>query len=124
MPQEDRHTLCARCLGVHHATSALGDETFCDICAAFQHQVLRKRLDRAMGMECLSPVAEPQIVKPSRQARDIMDLKAQMAQVMELLVRQQTAATPSAVPTVPVPVPAHVSPKGVQNRILAVLTRP
>ncbi|MGH0124675.1 UNVERIFIED_CONTAM: hypothetical protein FKN15_049091 [Acipenser sinensis] len=46
----------------------------------------------------------------SRQARDVMD---QMAQVLELLARQQTAAAPP----VPVPVPAPVSPRGVQSEL-------
>ncbi|MGH0128938.1 UNVERIFIED_CONTAM: hypothetical protein FKN15_064067 [Acipenser sinensis] len=41
-----------------HATLALGDETFYDICVAFQPKVLRKRLDKAMGTECPSPVTE------------------------------------------------------------------
>ncbi|MGH0154271.1 UNVERIFIED_CONTAM: hypothetical protein FKN15_027278 [Acipenser sinensis] len=46
-------------------------------------------------------------VKRSRQARDIMDLKAQMAQVLELLPKQAPAAT-IAIPTPP-------SPRGVQG---------
>ncbi|MGH0173156.1 UNVERIFIED_CONTAM: hypothetical protein FKN15_064884 [Acipenser sinensis] len=119
---------------------------FCNICAALQPRVLRKRLDRAMGTECLSPVTEPsealgELVHPllqlsqspsqgtpcakaqsspshshspspqmakrvkGRDRRDIMDLKAQ---VLELLAQQQT---------VPVPVPAPVSPKGVQSEL-------
>ncbi|MGH0132711.1 UNVERIFIED_CONTAM: hypothetical protein FKN15_008193 [Acipenser sinensis] len=41
--------------------------------------------------------------------RDIMDLKAQMAQALE------TAAAPTTVLPVHVPVPAPVSPKGVQT---------
>ncbi|XP_041102700.1 collagen alpha-1(XXVIII) chain-like [Polyodon spathula] len=136
MPQEDGTTLYVRCLGVQQAISALGDETFCNICAAFQPQVLRKKLDRAMGMECSSPVTElsealgaatvPPIlqlsqspsqsipsahaqpppshsrspssemakqVRCSRKVREIMDLKAQMAWVLELLAWKQTPST-------------------------------
>ncbi|MGH0173129.1 UNVERIFIED_CONTAM: hypothetical protein FKN15_064630 [Acipenser sinensis] len=59
MPQEDGRTLCVWCLGVQHATLALGDETLCDICRSFQPQVIRNRLARAMGAEALLPVAEP-----------------------------------------------------------------
>ncbi|MGH0123457.1 UNVERIFIED_CONTAM: hypothetical protein FKN15_011972 [Acipenser sinensis] len=56
-------------------------------------------------------------VKCSRQARDIMDLNAQVAQVLELLAQQQTADASTALPPVPAPVPAPVSPKGVQNEL-------
>ncbi|MGH0161616.1 UNVERIFIED_CONTAM: hypothetical protein FKN15_041433 [Acipenser sinensis] len=35
IPQEDKHTLYVRCLGVQHATLALEMEAACDICEAF-----------------------------------------------------------------------------------------
>ncbi|MGH0161328.1 UNVERIFIED_CONTAM: hypothetical protein FKN15_047548 [Acipenser sinensis] len=45
-----------------------------------------------------------------------MDLKAQMAQVLELLARQQAPAAPATAPALPVPtpVPAPVSLRGAQ----------
>ncbi|MGH0126984.1 UNVERIFIED_CONTAM: hypothetical protein FKN15_012297 [Acipenser sinensis] len=45
-----------------------------------------------------------------------MDFKAQMAQVLELLTRQQVPAAPAAAPAPPLPAPisAPVSPKGAQ----------
>ncbi|MGH0114592.1 UNVERIFIED_CONTAM: hypothetical protein FKN15_023625 [Acipenser sinensis] len=36
IPQEDKHTLCVRCLGVQHVTLALEREVACNICEAFQ----------------------------------------------------------------------------------------
>ncbi|MGH0165627.1 UNVERIFIED_CONTAM: hypothetical protein FKN15_074356 [Acipenser sinensis] len=52
-----------------------------------------------------SPPLQVKRVKRSRQERDIMDLKAQMAQVQELLVWQQTPAAPAAALALPVPTP-------------------
>ncbi|MGH0174489.1 UNVERIFIED_CONTAM: hypothetical protein FKN15_068124 [Acipenser sinensis] len=45
--QEDKHSLCVRCLGVQHATSALEKEVACNICEAFQPRVKEARLGRA-----------------------------------------------------------------------------
>ncbi|MGH0168949.1 UNVERIFIED_CONTAM: hypothetical protein FKN15_055810 [Acipenser sinensis] len=135
MLHNDRHSLCLQCLGVQHATEAIGDE---DICKAFQPRVCHNRLNRAMGINVPSPTEEPSAVlrapppllqlsqcpsqeipcaqaptstsrnsslspqarrvKRSRQTRDIMDFKAQMAQVLELLSRQQVPAAPVEVP--------------------------
>ncbi|MGH0118725.1 UNVERIFIED_CONTAM: hypothetical protein FKN15_005711 [Acipenser sinensis] len=54
-------------------------------------------------------------MKRSRQARDIMDLKAQMAQVLELLAKQ-TPAAPAGVPALLQPqLPYPPSPRGVQG---------
>ncbi|MGH0161957.1 UNVERIFIED_CONTAM: hypothetical protein FKN15_076193 [Acipenser sinensis] len=116
IPQEDKHTLCARCLGIQHATLALEREVACSICAAFQPRVKENRLERARKASSVSSVAGPSAAlgapepllcdlsqdplldipdvqapqshspspqarrgKRSRQARDIMDHKAQMA---------------------------------------------
>ncbi|MGH0117271.1 UNVERIFIED_CONTAM: hypothetical protein FKN15_032238 [Acipenser sinensis] len=132
IPQEDKHTLCARCLGVRHATLALERNMACSICEAFQPRVKEACLERATrasftsSMTVSSKVLEdpqphlhdlfqdpllgipdaqashsrslsPQArrVKRSKQARDIMDLKAQMAQVLELLAKQTPAAPAS-----------------------------
>ncbi|KAK6483274.1 C-X-C chemokine receptor type 1-like [Huso huso] len=35
IPQEDKHTLCARCLSIQHATLALERDMACSICEAF-----------------------------------------------------------------------------------------
>ncbi|MGH0121521.1 UNVERIFIED_CONTAM: hypothetical protein FKN15_001496 [Acipenser sinensis] len=124
IPQGDGHTLCVQCLGVQHATLALKDEAFCDICEAFQLWMLCNRLARATGTEAQSPVAKPSValaapgpplfrpslspsqgipcaqartsntcshfpslqarrVMRSKQTRDIMALKAQMAQTLQ-----------------------------------------
>ncbi|MGH0121674.1 UNVERIFIED_CONTAM: hypothetical protein FKN15_064343 [Acipenser sinensis] len=56
-------------------------------------------------------------VKCSRQARDIMDQKAQMAQVLELLARQQTPAAPAMALPAPIPEPAPISPRGAQSEL-------
>ncbi|MGH0151946.1 UNVERIFIED_CONTAM: hypothetical protein FKN15_033225 [Acipenser sinensis] len=142
-------TLSVRCLGVQHATEAIGNEDFCNICMAFQSRVHRNRLNRAMEIDILSSMGEPSValwaqtsllqlsqspsqeipyaqapaltprsrspspqarrVKRSRQARDMMDFKAQMAQAFELLSRQQASAVlvevPALIPLVPAPVP-------------------
>ncbi|MGH0175712.1 UNVERIFIED_CONTAM: hypothetical protein FKN15_071649 [Acipenser sinensis] len=47
IPQEDKHTLCARCLGIQHATLALEMEVACSICVAFQPWVKESELERA-----------------------------------------------------------------------------
>ncbi|MGH0121906.1 UNVERIFIED_CONTAM: hypothetical protein FKN15_077097 [Acipenser sinensis] len=59
IPQEDRHTLCVRCLGIQHAILALEREVDCSICAAFQPQVKENRLERAMWVSSMSSVAGP-----------------------------------------------------------------
>ncbi|MGH0191172.1 UNVERIFIED_CONTAM: hypothetical protein FKN15_058023 [Acipenser sinensis] len=62
-----------------------------------------------------SPSLQAIRVKRSRQARDIMDLNTQMAQVLELLTKQATAA-PTAVPAPLQPqLPYPSSPRGVQG---------
>ncbi|MGH0175931.1 UNVERIFIED_CONTAM: hypothetical protein FKN15_003372 [Acipenser sinensis] len=52
-----------------------------------------------------SPSPQARRVKCSRQARDIMDLKAQMAQVLELLAKQAPAASSFAAPIAIPPLP-------------------
>ncbi|MGH0151504.1 UNVERIFIED_CONTAM: hypothetical protein FKN15_052691 [Acipenser sinensis] len=59
MPGEDRHTLCAQCLGVQHATLALKREGACSICTAFQPRVKESMLERATRAISMSSVAEP-----------------------------------------------------------------
>ncbi|MGH0133089.1 UNVERIFIED_CONTAM: hypothetical protein FKN15_046010 [Acipenser sinensis] len=44
IPQEDRHTLCALCLGVQHAILTLQREVACNICAAFQPRVKEREI--------------------------------------------------------------------------------
>ncbi|MGH0191967.1 UNVERIFIED_CONTAM: hypothetical protein FKN15_077225 [Acipenser sinensis] len=62
-----------------------------------------------------SPSPQARRVKCSRQARDIMDLKAQMAQVLELLAKQATASQ-AAVPAPLQPqLPYTPSPRGDQS---------
>ncbi|MGH0186158.1 UNVERIFIED_CONTAM: hypothetical protein FKN15_020411 [Acipenser sinensis] len=117
IPQEDKDTLCVRCLGIQHATLALERDVACSICEAFQPRVKEACLGRAMRMSSMSSMAGPSAalgapelllrdlskdplldipdvqaacsrspsprvrrVKRSKQARDIMDFKAQMAQ--------------------------------------------
>ncbi|MGH0132977.1 UNVERIFIED_CONTAM: hypothetical protein FKN15_020895 [Acipenser sinensis] len=138
IPPEDKHTLCAQCLGVQHATLTLKRAVTCIICAAFQPRVRENRLEKATRMSSASSVAgqsaalgapepllhdlsqdtlldipdtqAPSCCPPSPQARrvklsklgkDVMDLKAQMAQVLELLAKQ----TPTAPTTIPPPPP-------------------
>ncbi|MGH0146194.1 UNVERIFIED_CONTAM: hypothetical protein FKN15_007932 [Acipenser sinensis] len=59
MPLSDKHPLCMQCLGVQHATEAMGREDFCNFCTAFQPRVRRNRLRRAMGIDIQSPTAKP-----------------------------------------------------------------
>ncbi|MGH0123302.1 UNVERIFIED_CONTAM: hypothetical protein FKN15_056957 [Acipenser sinensis] len=59
VPHEDKHTLCAWCLGVQHATLALEREVACSICAAFQPWVRENRLERATRASSTSSVASP-----------------------------------------------------------------
>ncbi|MGH0170767.1 UNVERIFIED_CONTAM: hypothetical protein FKN15_003977 [Acipenser sinensis] len=151
IPREDKHTLCARCLGVQHATLALKRDVANSICTAFQPRVKEARLDRVTKASSASPMARPSAslgapepfhhdlsqdplldipdaqascsrspspltrVKHSRLARDIMDLKAQLAQVLELLAKQAPAAL-AAVPALLQPqLPYPPSPRGVQD---------
>ncbi|MGH0150251.1 UNVERIFIED_CONTAM: hypothetical protein FKN15_020971 [Acipenser sinensis] len=58
LPSEDKLSFCVRCLGMQHASSALGDEMFCSICAAFQPWVLHRRLDKFTGATCPANTAE------------------------------------------------------------------
>ncbi|MGH0189147.1 UNVERIFIED_CONTAM: hypothetical protein FKN15_033060 [Acipenser sinensis] len=55
IPQEDKDTLCVRCLGIQHATLALERDMACSICEAFQAWVKEARLGRAMR----TPPAKP-----------------------------------------------------------------
>ncbi|MGH0120404.1 UNVERIFIED_CONTAM: hypothetical protein FKN15_039207 [Acipenser sinensis] len=59
IPQENRHTLCALCRGVQHATLALEREVACSICMAFQPQVKENRLERATRASSASSVTGP-----------------------------------------------------------------
>ncbi|MGH0133083.1 UNVERIFIED_CONTAM: hypothetical protein FKN15_045384 [Acipenser sinensis] len=61
-----------------------------------------------------SPSPAAKRVKHSKQARDIMDLKAQMAQVPELLSKQTTASAPAQAPLQP-QAPYPPSPQGAQG---------
>ncbi|MGH0185487.1 UNVERIFIED_CONTAM: hypothetical protein FKN15_018122 [Acipenser sinensis] len=160
--QEDKHTLCAWCLGVQYATLALERDVACSICEAFQPWVKEACLERAtnqyatLALErdvacsiceafqprvkeaCLeratkassassmtgqsvalgapepllhdlsqdpllgipdaqaaricSPSPQVRRVKCSKQARDIMDIKAQMDQVLEFLAKPRVLA--------------------------------
>ncbi|MGH0152210.1 UNVERIFIED_CONTAM: hypothetical protein FKN15_035801 [Acipenser sinensis] len=55
--QEDKHTLCALCLGIQHATLALERDVACSICAAFQPRVKENRLERVTKASSVSSVA-------------------------------------------------------------------
>ncbi|MGH0155830.1 UNVERIFIED_CONTAM: hypothetical protein FKN15_052545 [Acipenser sinensis] len=61
-----------------------------------------------------SPSPAAKWVKCSKQAIDIMDLKAQMAQVLELLSKQATASAPAQAPLQP-QAPYPPSPQGTQG---------
>ncbi|MGH0152378.1 UNVERIFIED_CONTAM: hypothetical protein FKN15_029515 [Acipenser sinensis] len=61
-PSEDKHLLCVRGLGMQHDSSALGDETFCEICTVFQPQVLCRRLCKFIGVASPASSAEPSVV--------------------------------------------------------------
>ncbi|MGH0119139.1 UNVERIFIED_CONTAM: hypothetical protein FKN15_052968 [Acipenser sinensis] len=152
IPQEDKHTLCVRCLGIQHATLALKMDVACSICEAFQPRVKEARLERATRASSASSMAEPSAalgapepllhylsqdtllgipdaqaahshspspqarrVKRSQQAGDIMDLKAQVGQVLELLAKQ----TPATQAPVQAPLQHQLlyppSPRGVQG---------
>ncbi|MGH0149329.1 UNVERIFIED_CONTAM: hypothetical protein FKN15_019544 [Acipenser sinensis] len=60
-------------------------------------------IPNAQAARSRSPSPHAKRVKRSKQARDIMDLKAQMAQVLELLIKQPPAA--------PAPVQALLQPQ-------------
>ncbi|MGH0192009.1 UNVERIFIED_CONTAM: hypothetical protein FKN15_001302 [Acipenser sinensis] len=70
----------------------------------------------ASSLYCRSPSPQARWVKRSKQTRDIMDLKTQMAQVLELLTKQQALVALAAAPALlsPTPVPAPVSHRGDQ----------
>ncbi|MGH0139494.1 UNVERIFIED_CONTAM: hypothetical protein FKN15_071848 [Acipenser sinensis] len=57
IPQEDKHTLCAQCLGIQHATLALERDVACSICEAFQPRVKEARLERATRSSSASSMA-------------------------------------------------------------------
>ncbi|MGH0144924.1 UNVERIFIED_CONTAM: hypothetical protein FKN15_039614 [Acipenser sinensis] len=59
VPQEDKHTVCAQCLGVQHATLALERDGACSICVAFQPRVKESRIERATKTSSASLVAGP-----------------------------------------------------------------
>ncbi|MGH0157717.1 UNVERIFIED_CONTAM: hypothetical protein FKN15_038389 [Acipenser sinensis] len=59
IPHEDKNTLCARCLGVQHATIALERKMACSICAAFQPRIRENRLEMATRANSMSSVAGP-----------------------------------------------------------------
>ncbi|MGH0126625.1 UNVERIFIED_CONTAM: hypothetical protein FKN15_016537 [Acipenser sinensis] len=93
LPKEGKNLFCIQCLAMQHASSALGDDTVCAICAAFQPRVLRTHSQ--------TPTRRAKWAKHSRQAQDIMDLKNQMAQILQCLARQQTQA-PDPAPAQPI----------------------
>ncbi|MGH0154068.1 UNVERIFIED_CONTAM: hypothetical protein FKN15_026437 [Acipenser sinensis] len=106
----DKHLICVKCL--QHTSSTLGDETFCTICAASQPGTLPS--SPLQSIPCMqapahrarsrskSPSRSSKRARHSRQAKDISELKSQMAQVLEYLVRLPPAPTP-APPPVPAP---------------------
>ncbi|MGH0142191.1 UNVERIFIED_CONTAM: hypothetical protein FKN15_060292 [Acipenser sinensis] len=59
LPPEHRHPLCVWCLGMQHASSALGDASFSEIYAAFQPRVLRSTLARFTGAASAAGSIEP-----------------------------------------------------------------
>ncbi|MGH0162788.1 UNVERIFIED_CONTAM: hypothetical protein FKN15_043332 [Acipenser sinensis] len=127
IPQEDKHTLCAQCLGVQQATSALEREMSCSICAAFQPRVKEHRLVRQVlhpqwpdhwrllephspsSMTCprtpcwTSPMRRPPLYSLPISAGE----KGEAAQVLELLASPSSVAAPIAIPP---------SPRGAQGR--------
>ncbi|MGH0156666.1 UNVERIFIED_CONTAM: hypothetical protein FKN15_031853 [Acipenser sinensis] len=58
IPQEDKHSLCVRCLGVQHATMALEKEVACNICEA-QPRVKEAQLGRGTRASSASSMAGP-----------------------------------------------------------------
>ncbi|MGH0147579.1 UNVERIFIED_CONTAM: hypothetical protein FKN15_010872 [Acipenser sinensis] len=137
IPQEDNHTLCVRSLGVPHATERDVACIICKAFQPRMKEVRLERARKessasyAAGSSAAlgspdavpldSPLSKPNAqrncsqspaakrVKRSKQARGIMDLKAQMAQVLELLSKQATAAAPVQTPLQPQvsPLPAQ-----------------
>ncbi|MGH0136305.1 UNVERIFIED_CONTAM: hypothetical protein FKN15_032346 [Acipenser sinensis] len=107
IPQEDEHTHYVRCLGVLHATMTLERDGAYSVCEAFQPRLAGPSaalgapddlsqdslLDIPNVQAAHSRSPSPQARQLcSKQARNIMDLKAQMAQVLELLAKQAPAA--------------------------------
>ncbi|MGH0184333.1 UNVERIFIED_CONTAM: hypothetical protein FKN15_014596 [Acipenser sinensis] len=102
----------------------------CSICEAFQPRVKEARLERATRASSVSSMARPVPGPPARhprctgrpqsliiskQTRDIMDLKAQMAQVLELLTKQAPAAQAPVQGLLRPQLPYPPSPRGVQG---------
>ncbi|MGH0162608.1 UNVERIFIED_CONTAM: hypothetical protein FKN15_061039 [Acipenser sinensis] len=59
LPLQDKHLLCVWCLGMQHTSYALGEETFCTICAASQPWTLRRRLTEFTGAASSASSIEP-----------------------------------------------------------------
>ncbi|MGH0152804.1 UNVERIFIED_CONTAM: hypothetical protein FKN15_023576 [Acipenser sinensis] len=57
IPQEYKHTICARCLSIKYATLALERDVACSICEAFQPRVKEARLERATKTSSASSIA-------------------------------------------------------------------
>ncbi|MGH0147359.1 UNVERIFIED_CONTAM: hypothetical protein FKN15_010687 [Acipenser sinensis] len=127
MPLSDKHPLCVRCLGVQHAAEVTyrhGDRRSVSHSRAVSSPRgpipappgLTEPLagDPLLSGSCAKTQARR--VKRSRQAKDIIYLKEQMSQVLELLSRQQTPAAPVEVPAPlpPTPTSAPRSPMGAQ----------
>ncbi|MGH0126147.1 UNVERIFIED_CONTAM: hypothetical protein FKN15_026116 [Acipenser sinensis] len=51
LPPQNKHFLCVRCLGMQHASSALGDKTLCSICAVSHSLTLRRMLTKFTGVQ-------------------------------------------------------------------------
>ncbi|MGH0149500.1 UNVERIFIED_CONTAM: hypothetical protein FKN15_034656 [Acipenser sinensis] len=47
LPMEDKHGMCASCLGPEHAKEALVNRSFGKFCAPFSKRMLEKRLSRS-----------------------------------------------------------------------------
>ncbi|MGH0131304.1 UNVERIFIED_CONTAM: hypothetical protein FKN15_037377 [Acipenser sinensis] len=61
IPQEDKHTLCMRCLGVPHATMALQRDVACSVNETFQPRLKEARSERAMSASSVSSTAGPSV---------------------------------------------------------------
>ncbi|MGH0153868.1 UNVERIFIED_CONTAM: hypothetical protein FKN15_025692 [Acipenser sinensis] len=96
IPQEDKHTLCEPLLHDLSQDHLLGIP---DAQAACSH----------------SPSLQARRVKCSKQSREILNIKAQMAQVLELLAKQAPAAQAPVQDPLQPQLPYPPSPRGVQG---------
>ncbi|MGH0167754.1 UNVERIFIED_CONTAM: hypothetical protein FKN15_066207 [Acipenser sinensis] len=107
--RDESHILCGRTVGSPWSPRAPPPQ-------AFPEPLAGHPLQQAATPRSRSPSPQVRWVKRARQARDIMDLRAQMVQVLELHSRQKALAAP-ATSQAPLSseVPYPPSPRGIQR---------